>query len=101
MISLVSFAFLVHVLIQKLQDLDRMPIKKCSAKNFDFPAAHKKSITRPSIKVEQFGIQLYDHVLSMSTHYRKLLIQIVNMADICENDMIQIKDMFQIVATWL
>ena len=25
-ISLVSFEFLVHVLIQKLQDLDRMPI---------------------------------------------------------------------------
>ena len=31
-------------------------------------------------------------------HYEKLLIQIVNMAHICENDMIQIKDMFQIVA---
>ena len=29
LISLVSFAFLVLVLIQKLQDLDRMPIKKC------------------------------------------------------------------------
>ena len=28
-------------------------------------------------------------------HYEKLLIQIVNMAHICENDMIQIKDMFQ------
>ena len=34
-------------------------------------------------------------------HYEKLLIQIVNMAHICENDMIQIKDIFQIVATWL
>ena len=34
-------------------------------------------------------------------HYEKLLIQIVNMAHICENDMIQIKDMFQIVAKWL
>ena len=34
-------------------------------------------------------------------HYEKLLIQIVNMAHICENDMIQVKDMFQIVATWL
>ena len=34
-------------------------------------------------------------------HYEKLLIQIVNMAHICENDMIQIKDMFQIVAMWL
>ena len=32
-------------------------------------------------------------------HYEKLVIQIVNMAHICENDMIQIKDMFQIVAT--
>ena len=34
-------------------------------------------------------------------HYEKLLIQIIHMAHICENDMIQIKDMFQIVATWL
>ena len=34
-------------------------------------------------------------------NYEKLLIQIVNMGHICENDMIQIKDMFQIVATWL
>ena len=34
-------------------------------------------------------------------HYEKLLIQIVNMAHICENDMIQLKDMFQIEATWL
>ena len=34
-------------------------------------------------------------------HYEKLLIQIVNMAHICENYMIQIKDLFQIVATWL
>ena len=41
MISLVSFAFLVHVLIRKLQDLDRMPIKKCSTRNFDFSATHK------------------------------------------------------------
>ena len=44
MISLVSFAFLVHVLIRKLQDLDRMPIKKCSTKIFDFPATDKKSL---------------------------------------------------------
>ena len=36
MISLVSFAFLGHVLIQKLQDLDRMPIKKCSTFFFIF-----------------------------------------------------------------
>ena len=34
-------------------------------------------------------------------HYKNLLIQIIHMAHICENDMIQIKDMFQIVATWL
>ena len=40
LISLVSFAFLVHVLVQKLQDLDRMPIKKCSTRNFDFPATY-------------------------------------------------------------
>ena len=43
LISLGSFAFLVHVLIRKLQDLDRMPIKKCSTRNFDFPATYKKS----------------------------------------------------------
>ena len=34
-------------------------------------------------------------------NYEKLLIQIVHVAHICENDMLQIKDMFQIVATWL
>ena len=34
-------------------------------------------------------------------HYEKLLIQIVHMPHICENDMLQIKDMFQIVAMWL
>ena len=34
-------------------------------------------------------------------HYEKLLIQIVHMAHICKNDMLQIKDTFQIVATWL
>ena len=44
MISLVSFAFLVHVLIQKLQDLDRMPIKKCLTRNFDFLATTKKAL---------------------------------------------------------
>ena len=37
----------------------------------------------------------------LMAHYEKLLIQIIHMAHICENDMIQIKDMFQIVATWL
>ena len=30
--------------------------------------------------------------------YEKLLIQLVNMGHVCENDMIQIKDKFQIVA---
>ena len=34
-------------------------------------------------------------------HYEKLLIQIVKMAHICENDMIQIKYLFQLVAMWL
>jgi len=42
MASLVSFAFLDHCLIQKLQDLER--IKKCSTKIFDFPDTHKKSL---------------------------------------------------------
>ena len=37
----------------------------------------------------------------LMAHYKKLLIQIIHMAHICENDMIQIKEMFQIVATWL
>ena len=34
-------------------------------------------------------------------HYEKLLIQKVLMAHICKNDTLQLKDMFQIVATWL
>ena len=34
-------------------------------------------------------------------HYKNLLIQIILMAHFSENDMIQLKDMFQIVATWL
>ena len=38
-----SFAFLVHVLMWNLQDLDSMPIKKCSTRNFDFHATYKKS----------------------------------------------------------
>ena len=37
----------------------------------------------------------------LMAHYKKLLIQIIHMAHICENDMIQIKDLFQMVATWL
>ena len=43
LISLGSFAFLVYVMIQKLQDLDRMPIKKCSTRNFYFSNTYKKS----------------------------------------------------------
>ena len=37
----------------------------------------------------------------LMAHYEKLLIQIIHMAHICENDIIQIEDMFQIVAMWL
>ena len=51
LISLGSFAFLVNVLIRKLQDLDRMPIKKCSTRNFDFRATHKKSHLGHSLKM--------------------------------------------------
>ena len=38
--------------------------------------------------------------LTTPTNYKKLLIQIVNLAHFCENYMIQIKDMFQHEATW-
>ena len=34
-------------------------------------------------------------------HYENLLIQIVLTPHICEKDTLHIKDMFQIVATWL
>ena len=37
----------------------------------------------------------------LMAHYKNLLIQIMLIAHICQNDMIQLKDMFQIVATWL
>ena len=37
----------------------------------------------------------------LMAHYKNLFIQIIHMAHLCENDKIQIKDMFQIVATWL
>ena len=37
----------------------------------------------------------------LMAHYKNLLIQIIHMAHICKNDMIQIKDMFQIVAMFL
>ena len=46
-------------------------------------------------------IKLNTIQIVLMAYYKKLLIQIVNMANICENDMIQTKDMFQIVATWL
>ena len=37
----------------------------------------------------------------LMAHYKNLLIQIILMAHVCENDMIQLKDIFQIVAAWL
>ena len=37
----------------------------------------------------------------LMAHYKNLLIQIIQMGQICQNDMIQNKDIFQIVATWL
>ena len=46
-------------------------------------------------------IKLNTIQIVLMAHYKNLLIQIIHMAHICENDMIQIKDMFQIVATWL
>ena len=46
-------------------------------------------------------IKLNTIQIVLMAHYKKLLVQIVNMAQICENYMIQIKDMFQTVAMWL
>ena len=46
-------------------------------------------------------IKLNTIQIVLMADYKNLLIQIIHMAHICENDMIQIKDMFQIVATWL
>ena len=40
-------------------------------------------------------------IVLMAQYYEKLLRQIIHMAHICENDMIQIRDMLQIVAPWL
>ena len=37
----------------------------------------------------------------LMAHHKNLLIQIILMAHICENDMIQLKDMFQLVVMWL
>ena len=45
LISLGSFAFLVHVL---LQDLDLMANKKCSTRNFDFPTKYTQKVTSGS-----------------------------------------------------
>ena len=46
-------------------------------------------------------IKLNTIQIVLMAHYEKLLIQIVHMAHICKNDMLQIEDMFQIVATGL
>ena len=46
-------------------------------------------------------IKLNTIPIVLMAHYTNLLVQIIRMAYICENDMIQIKDVFQIVATWL
>ena len=46
-------------------------------------------------------IKLNTIQIVLMAHYEKLLIQIILIAHICQNDMIQLKDMFQIVATWL
>ena len=46
-------------------------------------------------------IKLNTIQIVLMAHYEKLLIQIIHMAHVCEYDMIQTKDMFQIVATWL
>ena len=48
----------------------------------------------------QIKLNTIQSVLMMA-HYKNLLIQIIHMPHICEDDMIQIKDMVQIVATGL
>ena len=37
----------------------------------------------------------------LMAHNRNISIQLKHIAQICKNDMIQIKNIFQIVATWL
>ena len=37
----------------------------------------------------------------LMANYNNLSIQIIHMAHICENDMFELKDMFQKVPTWL
>ena len=46
-------------------------------------------------------IKLNTIQIVLMANYKNLLIQIIHMAHICENDMIQIKDMFKIEAAWL
>ena len=46
-------------------------------------------------------IKLNTIQIVLMAHFKNLLIQIILIAHICQNDMIQLKDMFQIVATWL
>ena len=42
-------------------------------------------------------VKLNTFQIVLMAHYKNLLIQIIHMAHICKNGMIQIKDMFQIV----
>ena len=65
-----------------------------------------KKVAKKSLYYKEFcqhmaQIKLNTIQTVLKAHYKKLLIQIVNMAHICKNDMLQIKDMFQVVATWL
>ena len=46
-------------------------------------------------------IKLNTIQIVLMAHYKNLLIQIILIAHICQNDMFQLKDMFQIVAMWL
>ena len=46
-------------------------------------------------------IKLNTIQIVLMAYYKNLLIQIILMAHFSENDMIQLKDMFPIVATWL
>ena len=46
-------------------------------------------------------IKLNTIQIVLMAHYKNLLIQIIHMARICKNDMIEIKDMFQLVAIGL
>ena len=75
--GLVSFESLGHVLIQKLQDLDRMPIKKYSTKKFDFPATDKnKSLLVPDnvIKNVQFELSAMESLMVTQTKEKRLVI---------------------------